>query len=594
MLNTTTNSKEIKGGYFTTHKLVSLLEKKHNLTQAIDEIKILCFFAYETKTGRVDFSSLDFSAHDKLIDSSIKISNDCPYNVRVVINNITHSSTLKYCDELNTVFNSLLNLTAEDILYIMFDYDSETRKSYDKHTTDSSISNLLVELSKDIDAKSVLDICSGEGNILSKYYIATKNNNLNGIEFHYTSSLISKLKLIMVNENYDINKIINDDVLLYDIKEKYDLIFCDSNFGTSLSNDFKICEDTNLKISYNNILNRKADWSFTLKAINSISENGKAFILVHNAMLSNALYSNVRADIIENKFVEAIIQLPQGTLSNTSLGYSILVVSNNNDDIKLVNAQDLFTNTTISKKDIDVAKIIEVYNSSDNNYVYNPTIDEIRDNDYNLEPIFYIKRKNAPKLINPCKLGEIADVIPGYQYTSKNLTELPPTEGNVSIVKITNIHNGEIEYSDLSSANIEESKFKKYLLKENDILLSTRSTGIKLALVKNLGDRCVVPQFNLSIIRCKDESINPVYLYNFLSGKTGKELLEIFQKGSLVMLIGRKELLEMDIPLLSKETQELIAIKYNKLNSKIKELKNELNILENEIVNICEDSIISK
>mgnify|MGYP005787662239 CR=1 FL=1 len=571
------------------NEALSLLRIKHDANKAIEEIKVLSFFAYETKKYRINFSEVDFSSHMDFNNKILKISENCKSNTSEILKDIIVSGTLKYCDELNKVFNYLLELKTEDISYIVYDYDFRGGMNYYEHITDKKVCELLVSLSKDVNAGSVLDICSGEGNILCEYYKNTKNPNLDGIEIHYNSALISKLKLVMLEEDYRVNRIKNADVFSCDMREKYDLVFCNAPWGMRLSRE--IAEDYNSKLVYDNI-KFKADWAFVFKAINSISEKGKAFVLINNSALSNSMYEINRADVIEGGFIETIIQLPQGTLSYTNLGYSILILSNNNDKVRFINAQELFMGNNLRNKKLDVEKIVELYNSNDEKNIYITDKSELKNNNYNLEPVFYINKKNIPQLINPCKLEQIADIIPGFQYTSRNLTELATNEGNVSIVKITNIENGEIDYSTLASADIDTKKVEKYLLKENDILLSTKGTSLKLAIVRNIGDRYIIPQNNLSIIRCTSESINPIYLYSFLSGRTGKIMLESLQKGGAIMSINGKDLREMDIPLLDEETQKLIADKYIILNENIKNLSREIELKKLDLFNICEDIIL--
>ncbi len=571
------------------NEALSLLRIKHDANKAIEEIKVLSFFAYETKKYRINFSEVDFSSHMDFNNKILKISENCKSNTSEILKDIIVSGTLKYCDELNKVFNYLLELKTEDISYIVYDYDFRGGMNYYEHITDKKVCELLVSLSKDVNANSVLDICSGEGNVLCEYYKNTKNPNLDGIEIHYNSALISKLKLVMLEEDYRVNRIKNADVFSCDMRKKYDLVFCNAPWGMRLSRE--IAEDYNGKLVYENI-KFKADWAFVFKAINSISEKGKAFVLINNSALSNSMYEINRADVIEGGFIETIIQLPQGTLSYTNLGYSILILSNNNDKVRFINAQELFMGNNLRNKKLDVEKIVELYNSNDEKNIYITDKLELKNNDYNLEPVFYINKKNIPQLINPCKLEQIADIIPGFQYTSRNLKELATNEGNVSIAKITNIENGEIDYSTLASADIDTKKVEKYLLKENDILLSTKGTSLKLAIVRNIGDRYIIPQNNLSIIRCTSESINPIYLYSFLSGRTGKIMLESLQKGGAIMSINGKDLREMDIPLLDEETQKLIADKYIILNENIKNLSREIELKKLDLFNICEDIIL--
>lgn len=194
-------------------------------------------------------------------------------------------------------------------------------------------------------------------------------------------------------------------------------------------------------------------------------------------------------------------------------------------------------------------------------------------------------------IINPKHIKEIGTVLSGYQYTSKSLKEMEPGIGNVDIVKITNIIEGEIEYASLASTDIDEERIEKYLLKENDILISSKGTAIKLALVTNLGDRKVIPHNNLMVIRVNSEEVLPAYLCCFLNSESGRLILNSLQTGSIIINITKSNLLELIVPVIDMDTQETIVNHYNILKNEIIKLKSRLNVLEQKIMFIYDDEV---
>ena len=195
------------------------------------------------------------------------------------------------------------------------------------------------------------------------------------------------------------------------------------------------------------------------------------------------------------------------------------------------------------------------------------------------------------ELINPKTIKEIADVFAGYQYTSRKIEELEPGEGNVSVVKVSNIENGEINYNDLVSIDIDENKVEKYFLKENDILISTKGTLIKIGLITNIGDKEIIPYNNLQVIRITSEDVNPIYVCNYLNSETGQRFLKSIQTGQIIININKQDLLNVLVPVVDMDTQETIANRYQIISNNIKELKERLSTLENKLNSIYDDEV---
>lgn len=143
----------------------------------------------------------------------------------------------------------------------------------------------------------------------------------------------------------------------------------------------------------------------------------------------------------------------------------------------------------------------------------------------------------------------------------------------------------------MASTDIDAERIEKYLLKENDILISSKGTAIKLALVTNLGDRKVIPHNNLTVIRVTSEEVLPAYLCCFLNSESGRLILNSLQTGSIIINITKSNLLELNIPVIDMDTQETIVNRYNILKNEIVKLKSRLNVLEEKIMSVYDDEV---
>ena len=123
----------------------------------------------------------------------------------------------------------------------------------------------------------------------------------------------------------------------------------------------------------------------------------------------------------------------------------------------------------------------------------------------------------------------------------------------------------------------------KYLLKENDILISTKGTRIKICMIDKLKNSNTIYHGNLSLIRVKDNRLNPAYLKLFLESERGQIELKSIQTGMSIISINSTQLSKINVPLLSREEQDQIVEKYSSIKREINYLTNRLNLLKDNL-----------
>ena len=177
----------------------------------------------------------------------------------------------------------------------------------------------------------------------------------------------------------------------------------------------------------------------------------------------------------------------------------------------------------------------------------------LSDDDANIQKF---KSSNLEKI----KLKEVAEVFRG-----KSILKKDTTVGNIGILNISNIDNGEIDYTNMDSIEEDERKIKRYELDAGDVVLSCRGTAIKSAVFKKQ-DRTIIASANLIVIRPK-ETIVGDYIKIFFESPIGTAIIKSFQRGTTIMNINHLDIMEMEIPLLALEQQhELIKIYNEELN----------------------------
>ena len=502
------------------------------------------------------------------------------------INQVLQNMTI-YDEKVDGLYKKLISYS-NDKIKDLFEYiqrNKEAKKDTEAITS-NDIAKLVMYLCKDTNKESFADICSGEGTMLVEAANAGYKR-LDGYEINVNSALLSKMRAVINQTTFNIKEC---DVLQEKMHKVYDATFSQPPFSLRTYQPTKADEDETLQYSKSSRVN-KADWHFILKAINATREGGKTIALVSSGLLINTPDSFYRQQIIRNGKLDTVILLPSGIIPSTNISTSILVFSDGNESIRFVDASNCFKKLNGYEKKLDIEKVIDLLNNDESEEesekVKEINCYDIKDDNCSLDVLKYLNMDSRYSISNPALLKNYAEVIPGFQYTTKKITELDPKEGNVSVVKITNITDGGIDYDNLTSIEIKKNKIEKYLLKENDILVSTKGTALKFALVENLERRMLVPYSNLTIIRCNKE-LNPLYLITFLKSQAGTTLFKSIQTGSTIMIFTQKAIENFEFPLVSAHEQSKIANEYKEINEKILKIKKQLIEAEKELETLWE------
>lgn len=143
----------------------------------------------------------------------------------------------------------------------------------------------------------------------------------------------------------------------------------------------------------------KGDYAFVQHMLYSLAENGRmATILPHGVLFRGASEGKIRQQIIEMNLLDAVIGLPEGLFYGTGIPACILVFKKNRTrkDVLFIDAS-AEGNYEKGKnqnqlREQDIAKIVETYDNWEtiDKYSYVATLDEIKENDYNLNIPRYV------------------------------------------------------------------------------------------------------------------------------------------------------------------------------------------------------------
>ena len=159
----------------------------------------------------------------------------------------------------------------------------------------------------------------------------------------------------------------------------------------------------------------KGDWAFLLHMIASLSVNGRiAAVAPHGVLFRGAAEGRIRQKVIEENLLDAVIGLPENLFYGTSIPACILVFKKNrpNSDILFIDASKkdeegnlryvkATNQNELSQKHID--DIVDVYQSRTDRpkFAHVATLDEIKENQYNL---------NIPRYVDTFEEEELIDI----------------------------------------------------------------------------------------------------------------------------------------------------------------------------------------
>lgn len=529
--------------------------------------KVMIYFVILLKKENISF----ISSHEEF--EKLAFSLESKYNCPAILTAYL-CSCFTYTEDGN--LNQLLNYSEFELYNMINEINNKSRFT---HTTPKELAELMVAIIDPSKNKKMLDLFSGEGNIEDALYSKHFGISTNGIDNDEFAVVISNLKKVINNYNvtYD-----NCDINNYEIPQAYydycisDIPFIDNSNSKGLVSE--VDTPFKRKISFT--------WKIALRIINSLKNNGRAVITTFDNCLYNLLDKEARQFMVDNNYIESIISLPAGILSYSQVKISLIVFNKNkkSNEIKFIDLSDCYTRT-YSRKIVDVRQCLErvVENT------INVSSEEIASNDYSFNLKTY---SNNIDLDCPAELGTISsDIFRGYAFSTSEFSEISVDETqeyNYKVLEISNIDENGIIGNNFKYINSKDKDFDKYLIKNNDILLSARGSNTKICLVRIKNSERIIANSSIVIIRANSKQINPIYLKMFLDSDKGKKVLSGIVVGVTIPSLNVKDLIKLNVSCPDINIQNKFVDEYSLIAKQIESATKELEKMKKnlrEIVN---------
>lgn len=523
-----------------------------------------------------------------------------------------------------------------------FDYYLKKKIPEEKNILTSPLSDSLSELSFKLlnikDNDYVLNLFSELGNFAIESYFNSPNILIRGVEDFYITRNIAILKASLISNSINFSDVTDDynkelasiewddfydltpsvellSALYYTPKQKVDKIFSNlalildyynirnlasSNYDyegkdtEAKSIEFmKLRSDKNLEEITENA---SLEWLHYIELMTNFKDEGKAISLVESKILYDNENIKIRKYFIENRYIEAIILLPENMMIGLNDSLVFIVFSKGNEKIRFVDASNFgkvkkFKEKKISiLKDSDIDEIMNLLNNEINSKIsISKKIEDFSKNSYNLDVNVNIsssKTNFSKETVTVVKLESLAKkIIRGSQISPKELEDFKTNEETSNIyLSISDVNDGLIDFQNIQNYLTEIPKNQeKFLIKNEDILLSKYGIAPYKFAVASITEReKVLASGNFIIIEVDKKQISPYYLAALFSSKEGTKILKEAYSDSKNGSLSIKKLEKVMIPVYSKEVQEKIANEYFKILSDIEKEKIKLKkLLEN-------------
>ncbi|UOQ49621.1 type I restriction-modification system subunit M [Gracilibacillus caseinilyticus] len=394
------------------------------------------------------YSKRNDSEIGEIINKALeRLENENTGKLRGVFRNIDFNSEsiLGKAKERNAILRSLLEdfnkltlkpsvVGGEDVIgdayqYMIERFASDAGKKGGEFYTPGMASELLARLVKPQENDRIYDPTCGSGSLLIRVANQVSNNKVAIYGQERNGATQSLALMNMYLHGIDDAKIEWGDTLSNPLHleegklMKFQAIVANPPFSLDKwaigfagegTNDKKFKMEAGLdphrRFEWGVAPSSKGDYAFVQHMLYSLAENGRmATILPHGVLFRGANEKKIRQQIIEMNLLDAVIGLPEGLFFGTGIPACIMVFKKNRKrkDVLFIDAS-MEGNYEKGKnqnklREQDLEKIVNIYEKREKAEKYSSvaTLDEIKENDYNL---------NIPRYVDTFEEEEVVDM----------------------------------------------------------------------------------------------------------------------------------------------------------------------------------------
>ena len=258
-----------------------------------------------------------------------------------------------------------------------------------------------------------------------------------GQEINMTNFNLARMNMFLHNVNYNNFSIKRGDTLLqpkHKDEKPFDAIVSNPPYSIKWIGDADptLINDERFAPAGKLAPKSYADYAFILHSLSYLSSKGRAAIVCFPGIFyRKGAEKTIRQYLVDNNFIDCVIQLPENLFFGTSIATCILVMAKNKTENKIlfIDASKEFkketNNNILEQKNIDTI-VEEFRNREEKEYFsrYVP-VEEIVENDYNLSVSTYVEKEDTREKIDIVVLNrEIEETVKKIDELRASINEI--------------------------------------------------------------------------------------------------------------------------------------------------------------------------
>ena len=329
--------------------------------------------------------------------SSTKLGRDVKTRSKLIAKVMANIAEIDFAHE-----DSEIDVLGDAYEYLISQFAANAGKKAGEFYTPQQVSKILAKIVTvgKTDLRDVYDPTCGSGSLLLRVSKEANVRKFYGQELTSTTYNLARMNMLLHDIDYTNFDIKNDDTLEHPqhMGMKFEAIVANPPYSANWSADSKFLDDERFSAYGKLAPKSKADFAFIQHMIHHLDDKGTmAVVLPHGVLFRGAGEGVIRKYLIEERNVlDAVIGLPANIFFGTSIPTVILVFKKcrETNDILFIDASNEFEKGKNQNNltDANVEKIVDTYVKREtiDKYSYVASMDDIKENDYNLNIPRYV------------------------------------------------------------------------------------------------------------------------------------------------------------------------------------------------------------
>ncbi len=336
-----------------------------------------------------------------------------------------------------------IDLFGDAYEYLMQMYASSAGKSGGEYYTPQEVSELLARITVvgKTEVNKVYDPAVGSGSLLLKFAKVLGKENVRqgfyGQEINLTTYNLARINMFLHDVNYEKFNLAHGDTLTDPAHwddEPFEAIVSNPPYSIKWDGDANPLLINDPRFAPAGVLapKSKADLAFTMHILSWLAVNGTAAIVEFPGVLyRGGAERKIRKYLIDNNYVDAVIQLPPDLFFGTTIATCIIVLKKSKTDnsVLFIDASAEFKRTGNKNKltEANQQHVLDTFTKRESvDHVAKLVSNEdIAANDYNIAVSSYVEHEDTREVVDITELNaEIARIVARQQELRTSIDEI--------------------------------------------------------------------------------------------------------------------------------------------------------------------------